>query len=72
MVKEKKKAGIALALWCLSIIGLAGIHRFYAGKIGTGILWLVTFGLFGIGQLIDLFFIVTGNFKDKEGNKLEW
>jgi hypothetical protein len=46
---------------------LAGLHRFYVGKIGTGILWLFTFGLFGIGQLIDVILIVVGQFKDKNG-----
>jgi hypothetical protein len=39
-------------LW---IAGLAGIHRIYLGKYGTGILYLLTFGLFGVGQIVDLF-----------------
>ena len=47
--------GVGYALWCLFIFGLAGVHRIYLGKYGTGILWLLTFGLFGIGQFIDLF-----------------
>ena len=42
-------------LWAGCIIGLCGLHRLYIGKIGTGLLWLFTFGLFGFGQLIDLF-----------------
>jgi len=33
--------------------GIAGLHRFYLNKIGTGILWLCTFGLFGIGSIYD-------------------
>ncbi len=52
-----KSTGTAYALWCLSLFGVCGIHRLYAGKTGTGILWLLTFGLLGIGQLIDLFLI---------------
>jgi TM2 domain-containing membrane protein YozV len=47
----------AYLLWCLVFIGFAGIHRFYAGKVFTGVLWLLTGGLFLVGQIIDLFLI---------------
>ncbi len=49
--------GIAYLLWFGCLFGLCGIHRFYAGKVVTGLLWLFTLGLLGIGQLIDLFLI---------------
>lgn len=53
-MKDKTTAYI---LWCLGFIGICGVHRLYMGKIGTGLLWLFTFGLLGWGQLIDIFLI---------------
>lgn len=52
---EMYKSSVGYALWCLFIVGLGGVHRIYLGKYGTGILWLLTWGLFGIGQFVDLF-----------------
>ena len=49
------REGVGYGLWCASFLGLAGLHRIYLGKYGTGIIWLLTFGLGGIGQFIDLF-----------------
>lgn len=57
-----------LLVLLLSIfLGCFGAHRFYVGKIGTGILYLFTLGLFGIGAFIDLMTIASGNFRDKKG-----
>jgi len=49
---------------------VAGLQRLYVGKIGTGLLWLFTFGLLGIGTLVDLCFIVIGAFEDRDGKPL--
>lgn len=65
-----KKKRLPALLLCLFLGGL-GIHRFYVGKIGTGILQLCTLGGLGIWVLIDLIMIIVGAFTDKEGNKLE-
>lgn len=60
--------------WVLAIIcwffGALGVHRFCVGKIGTGILWLLTLGCFGIGVFVDFIMILCGAFTDKQGNKI--
>jgi TM2 domain-containing membrane protein YozV len=53
----RKDSGIAFLLWVACIVGLCGLHRFYLGRYVTGVLWLLTFGLLGIGQFVDLFLI---------------
>ena len=50
--------------------GVLGVHRFYLGKLLTGILMLLTVGGFVIWWLVDLYRIITGRFKDKQGNVL--
>jgi len=67
-VSDKKR--LVAFLLCF-VIGWAGVHRFYVGKIGTGILMLITFGFFGIWQLIDLVIIIVGAFKDRDGLVVE-
>ena len=52
-----KSVPISYILWMVGGFGALGFHRFYLGKIGTGILWILTGGCFMIGSLIDLFLI---------------
>ena len=63
---KSEKSFVATLILCI-LLGWLGLHRFYAGKIGTGILMLLTGGGFGIWSLIDLIVIATGNFKDGNG-----
>lgn len=67
-MKSEKEWLITLLL-CL-FLGSIGGHRFYAGKIGTGILQLITLGGCGIWTIIDLIMVISGKFKDKDGNEI--
>lgn len=49
-------------------LGGLGVHRFMTGKIGTGIIWLLTGGCFGIGWLVDFIMVCMGKYTDKDGN----
>ena len=59
------RSRLAAALLCF-FVGVLGVHRFYVGKVGTGVLQLVTFGGLGIWALIDLILILVGTFRDKQ------
>ena len=61
----EKSQSIALGLWFF--LGLLGVHRFYLGHIGTGVLYLLTAGLCGIGWLIDGILFLTGDLKPADG-----
>jgi TM2 domain-containing membrane protein YozV len=61
------RSRLAAALLCF-FLGVFGVHRFYVGKVGTGILTIVTFGgFFGLWPMIDLILILVGAFTDVEG-----
>lgn len=63
---KSAKTKTATALLCFFLGGL-GVHRFYVGKIGTGVVQLLTLGGLGIWALIDFVMILLGKFKDSTG-----
>jgi TM2 domain-containing membrane protein YozV len=60
-----------IALLLCFFLGYLGIHRFYVGKVGTGLLMLCTAGGLGVWWIIDIIFIACGSFRDKEECRLE-
>lgn len=64
-VTSEKSRFVAFLL-CF-FLGVLGAHRFYTGKIGTGILMLLTLGGFVVWMWVDLVLILLGLFHDKEG-----
>lgn len=60
------KSKIVALILCI-FFGYLGVHQFYAGKIGIGILYILTGGLFGIAWIVDIIRILIGKFPDKNG-----
>jgi len=65
-----ERSRLAALLLCF-FLGYLGIHRFYVGKWVTGIIWLLTGGLVGLGLLYDFIVIAIGIFRDADGQRLE-
>ena len=63
---NSEKSFVATLILCILLGGL-GVHRFYVGKIWTGVFMLLTFGGLGIWTLVDIIVIAVGNFKDSNG-----
>ena len=68
--RTSNKSRTITFLLCL-FFGYMGIHRIYVGKIGTGILYFLTGGFFGIGWFIDIVLVGTGRFSDSHGNRIK-
>ena len=60
-----KSKAVVLPL-CI-FLGMLGVHRYYVGKIGTGVIWTLTAGFFGIGWIVDIFTVALGGFYDVNG-----
>lgn len=71
--KEKfsSKNRLVALLLCI-FLGVMGAHKFYLGKFWVGVVYIFTYGLFGIGWLIDLVTLAAGNPCDKKGYRLVW
>lgn len=69
MTHSSSKSKVAAALLCW-FLGIFGVHRFYLGHVGIGIIQLLTCGGLGIWAIIDFIFILTGGLKDSEGRDL--
>lgn len=64
-----KKSRLIALLLCI-FLGLLGVHRFYVKKVGTGLLWLFTYGCFSIGWIVDIVMIACGSFLDGDGRRI--
>ncbi len=62
---------VALVMSCFALfIPIAGLQRIYVGRVKSGLLWLFTFGLLGIGQIYDTIMIALGHFRDVDGKRV--
>ena len=69
MVDRSSRSWVVTLLLCW-FFGVLGIHRFYVGKTGTGLIQLLTGGGLGIWALIDFIMILFGAFTDENGLKV--
>lgn len=66
VTQTSDRSKIVALLLCI-FLGTLGIHYFYVGRVGMGILYLLTFGLLGIGWIVDIIRIALGSFRDNVG-----
>ncbi len=66
----RKSKTVALILCIIGFFGFGGLHRMYVGKVGSGVLHFLTYGLWCVGTIIDLISILSGGFRDSYGQPL--
>ena len=66
----RKSKMVALILCIIGFFGIAGLHRMYVGKVGSGVLHLFTYGICVLGTIFDLISILSGGFRDSYGQPL--
>lgn len=69
-ITSDKSKGTAMGLCCLGFVGIGGIHDFYLGNYGKGIVKIFTMNWFMIGTILDLIKIASGGYKDNSGQPL--
>lgn len=69
-ITSDKSKSTALGLCCLGFIGIGGIHDFYLGNYGKGLIKILTANFFIIGTICDLIKIASGGYKDNSGQCL--
>lgn len=70
MGAPRKSKTVALILCIIGFFGFGGLHRMYVGKVGSGVIHFLTYGLCAIGTIIDLISILSGGFRDSYGQPL--
>lgn len=70
-IRSNKSRSLAGVLCAIGFFGISGLHRLYTGHIASGLLYFFTYGLFGIGNIVDLVRILQGTFTDKTGKLLK-
>jgi TM2 domain-containing membrane protein YozV len=57
LTRSSRQVPVAYGLLALGLFGFCGLHRLYAGRWVSGLIWLFTGGLCGLGQLVDILFV---------------
>jgi len=69
-LKSGSNKSVLITLILLMLLGVFGLHKFYLGKTMWGVIYLFTFGLFGIGVFVDFIRLIMGNLQDSNGNEV--